>query len=298
MLVAMSADPRQPEYPLAAGRHAARIIVLGNEKGGSGKSTTAMHLVVHLLREGWRVGCLDLDARQGTMTRYVRNRIAWSKSKSLELPIPNCVSLNPADLDSRQGAEAREASMLDASIADLGARSDFVVVDTPGSDSFLARRALAHADTLITPLNDSFVDLDILAEVDPETYRVIRPSHYAVTVWEQRKARAAVGGRPIDWIVIRNRLGTLDSQNNKAVSAALGELSRRIGFRMAPGFTERVIFRELFPKGLTLLDLREEGTGVKLSMSHLAARQEIGQLVRSVGLGGAADGQARLPAQR
>ena len=279
----MSADPTIPAPgPVAP---PARIVVLGNEKGGSGKSTTAMHVVVHLLREGWRVGCLDLDVRQGTLSRYVRNRAAWAKEKDVDLPLPSCVRPDPVTADRRQDAEAQEAAAFDAHLAELAAANDFVVIDTPGSDTFLARRAVTRADTLITPLNDSFVDLDILAEVDPETLRVIRPSHYAETVWEQRKLRARAGGRPIDWVVIRSRLATLDSQNHRFVSAALAELSRRIGFRTAPGFTERVIYRELFPKGLTLLDLREAETGVKLSMSHVAARHEIHQLVAALALG-------------
>lgn len=285
----MNGDPQpsvSPASPPAAGlaRPQARVIVLGSEKGGSGKSTTAMHLIVHLLRQGRRVGCLDLDFRQGTLTRYLRNRRAWAQETGLDLPAPVFARIAPAAEDSRRDAEALEATTFDTFVDELRAGTDFLVIDSPGNDTFLARRALARADILITPLNDSFVDLDILAEIDPGTLRVVRPSHYAETVWQQRKARAAAGGKPIDWIVLRNRVGTLDSQNNRAVAAALAELAKRIGFRLAPGFTERVIFRELFPRGLTLLDLREADIGVKLSMSHIAARQEIAQLVAALGL--------------
>src|SRR5207245_10765021 len=64
----------------------AHVLVIGNEKGGSGKSTTAMHIVVSLLGDGGRVATIDLDARQGTLPRYVDNRIAYAKRKGIDLP--------------------------------------------------------------------------------------------------------------------------------------------------------------------------------------------------------------------
>jgi chromosome partitioning protein len=270
----------------------AHVIVLGNEKGGSGKSTTAMHVAVHLLRQGYRVGCLDLDARQGTLRRYIKNRLDFAKAKGLQIASPTYAVIERVELESRSDSIKREEAMLDAFIGEFQASHDFLIVDTPGSDSSLARRALGHADTLLTPMNDSFVDLDILGQIDSETYKVARLSHYSEVVWEQRKTRAARGGRAIDWVVMRNRLGTLDSYNNRAMETALGELSARIGFRLIHGLTERVIFRELFLKGLTLLDLRDVGDEVKLSMSHIAARQEVAQLVAALNL---EDGAATNP---
>ena len=263
----------------------AHIVVLGNEKGGSGKSTTAMHVAVHLLRQGYRVGCLDLDARQGTLRRYIKNRLDYVKANNLSLPSPTYAVIERVELESRSDSEKREEAILDAFIAEFRASHDFLIVDTPGSDSSLARRALCHADTLLTPMNDSFIDLDILGQVDPNSHKVVRPSHYAEVVWEQRKTRAGRGSRPIDWVVMRNRLGTLDSANNRAMETALEDLANRIGFRLVVGFTERVIFRELFLMGLTLLDLRDVGADIKLRMSHIAARQEVAQLVNGLNLG-------------
>ncbi len=263
----------------------AHVIVLGNEKGGSGKSTTAMHLAVHLVRQGYRVGCVDLDARQGTLRRYIKNRLDYAKAHELPLASPIYAVIERVELENRSESEAREAAMLDAFIAEFQSSSDFLIVDTPGSDSSLARRALTHADTLLTPMNDSFIDLDILGQIDPESLKVVRLSHYAETVFEQRKARAAMGRRAIDWVVMRNRLGTLDSRNNQAVETAIAELSERLSFRIVPGLTERVIYRELFPKGLTLLDLRDVGDEVKLTMSLIAARQEVAQVVSALGVG-------------
>ena len=268
--------------PEAAARvFAPRIVVLGNEKGGSGKSTTAMHLVVALLRQGQRVGVIDLDARQGTLSRYVENRAAFVRETGLPLPQPELRRVARSDEPSRDRAEGEERGRFEGALAEL-AGNDFVVVDTPGSDSYLSRLGHQQADVLITPLNDSFIDLDLLARIDPEGRRILGPSVYSQMVWEQRQQRARAGGRPVDWIVMRNRLAHLDARNKQKVGGLLGQLSKRIGFRLAPGFGERVIFRELFPKGLTLLDLREAGTD--LTLSHLAARQEVYSLLAALGL--------------
>lgn len=258
-----------------------RVVVLGNEKGGSGKSTSAMHLVVALLRLGYRVGVIDLDARQGTLSRYVENRAAFVRETGLPLPLPELRRVSRSDAASRDAAESEERARLDGALSELADR-DFLVIDTPGSDSHLARLGHQAADVLITPLNDSFVDLDLLARIDPEGRRILGPSVYSQMVWEQRQQRARAGGRPVDWIVMRNRLSHLDARNKQKVGGLLNQLAKRIGFRLAPGFGERVIFRELFPKGLTLLDLREAGTD--LTLSHLAARQEVFSLLAALGL--------------
>ncbi|MEX2200053.1 MAG: division plane positioning ATPase MipZ [Dongiaceae bacterium] len=262
-------------------RRRPHVIVLGNEKGGSGKSTTTMHVVVALLREGWRVGCLDLDARQGTLSRYLENRNATAAE--LDLPMPMHRRLARSVADSALKARAEEADRFVAVMAEL-ADNDFVVIDTPGSDSHLSRLGHARADTLVTPLNDSLLDLDLLARFDAEGKKILGPSIYAEMVWEQKKARALADGGSIDWIVMRNRLSHLDARNKRRIGKLLDELSKRIGFRLAPGFSERVIFRELFARGLTLFDLRQKGTGVSLTLSHLAARQEVRGLLEAIGL--------------
>jgi chromosome partitioning protein len=101
-------------------------------------------------------------------------------------------------------------------------------------------------------------------------------------VWEQKKRRALTDGGSIDWIVMRNRLASLDARNKRRIGKLVEELARRIGFRLAPGFSERVVFRELFPRGLTLLDLADAGTA--LTLSHVAARQELRGLLDVIGL--------------
>ena len=263
----------------AAGRHFRRphVVVLGNEKGGSGKSTTAMHLIVALLREGYKVGSLDLDARQGSLSRFIANRA----ENGLDLPMPRHVRLEQSTLDSVAAAREEEKQRFDATLAQM-ADCDFIVIDTPGSDSNLSRLGHARADTLVTPLNDSFLDLDLLARVDSRGQKIRGPSTYAEMVWEQKKRRALTDGGSIDWIVMRNRLASLDARNKRRIGKLVEELARRIGFRLAPGFSERVVFRELFPRGLTLLDLADAGTA--LTLSHVAARQELRGLLDAIGL--------------
>ncbi|MEK9964965.1 MAG: division plane positioning ATPase MipZ [Rhodospirillaceae bacterium] len=260
------------------------VIVVGNEKGGSGKSTTAMHVIVGLLREGYAVGAIDLDARQGTLARYFDNRRVYATKMGIELPHPEYRAIGLSDLRDGYAAKKNERLRLADALREMSATCDVIVMDTPGSDNALSRNAHSYADILITPMNDSFVDLDLLGRVDPDTNEVRELSSYAEMVWEQKKVRAQRDGGSIDWIVMRNRLASLDTRNKRNMDAALASLSRRLGFRLTHGFSERVIFRELFLKGLTLLDLREEGADVTLTMSHMAALQEVRTLLQAIGV--------------
>ena len=261
----------------------AHIIVVGNEKGGSGKSTTAMHVATALARMGHRVGALDLDLRQKSFGRYIENRRAYLDRAGLTLACPDYRDLPEVAQDALQPGENIFDRRLSEAVTALEATSDFILIDCPGSHTRLSQVAHSLADTLITPLNDSFVDFDLLARVDAETGKVLGPSIYAEMVWNARQLRAQAGLKPIDWIVLRNRLGAQAMHNKKKVGAALEDLSRRIGFRVAPGFAERVIFRELFPRGLTVLDLRDTGVD-QLNLSNVAARQEVRDLMTELKL--------------
>jgi len=271
-----------------SGCNSAHIIVLGNEKGGSGKSTTAMHLAVGLMDQGFRVGAIDLDARQRTFSRYVENRNAYCADHNVRLPMPEHAIVPRSTRPVAAEAQADELERLAQAIDTLKKSVDFIVIDCPGSDSYLSRQAHARADTLVTPVNDSFVDVDLLAKVDPNTMQVVAPSLYSAMVWESRKERAVAGGRAIDWVVLRNRLASLEARNQRHVDNVLHNLAKRIGFRYVPGFGERVIYRELFLKGLTLLDLKQEGVDTPLTMSHVSARQEVRNLIHSLRLPGLA----------
>jgi chromosome partitioning protein len=254
----------------------AHVIVVGNQKGGAGKSTVAMHLIVALMRMGRRTGALDLDVRQRSLTRYIENRDRWIATRGVKLPSPQMFDLNESRARSLDAAEAEEEAAFTAVMRRLGETCDFIVIDSPGGDSHLARLAHAWADTLITPLNDSFVDFDLLGAIEPDRAEV-RPSIYSEMVWDSRKKKAQIARTPIDWVVLRNRTSTsrIEASNKQKVGEALKTLSTRIGFRLAPGLSERVIFRELFLQGMTLLDVDADAGGKDMRMSHVAARQEL-----------------------
>jgi chromosome partitioning protein len=205
----------------------------------------------------------------------VENRKAWAEGAGVNLVMPDHVVLPKSELPVVAEAQAAEREAFENTYARLAYENDFVVIDCPGTDSFLSRLGHAMADTLITPMNDSFVDFDLLGRVDPQSWKIKGPSVYAEMVWEARKRRLMADGGEIDWIVIRNRLSMLNAKNMRRVEGVLEDLAKRIGFRVAPGFGERVIFREMFPSGLTLLDLRSEGVDARMSMSHVAARAEV-----------------------
>jgi chromosome partitioning protein len=262
----------------------AHIVVVGNEKGGSGKSTAAMHIIVALLQRRRSVAIMDLDMGQRTLSRYLENRRLYMRQRSVRLPLPRQGGIETSALGDIEAANSQNVERVRRVVGRLAAGHDVVVVDTPGNDAPLTRAAHALADTLITPLNDSFIDLDVLARVDPETMKITKPSRYAEMVWEQKKARAADDGGSIDWIVMRNRLTNLDARNKRDMARLLGELSARIGFRLVAGFSERVIYRELFLKGLTMMDIARLPDEGELTLSQVAARQEVRSLIDAVKL--------------
>ncbi len=250
----------------------AHIIVFGNEKGGSGKSTAAMHAAIALARLGYKTGSIDLDARQGTLTRYMDNRRYFAEHTGNAIPCPLHRAVPQSELDDMEAKRAQEEAFLAAALAELRPLCQFIIIDTPGTDNYLSRLGHGHADTLVTPLNDSLLDLDLLARINPVSYNILGPSVYTQMVQEQK---------PAHWIVMRNRLSHMDARNKKIVGTLLEDMSGIFGFDLAPGFGERVIFRDLFLKGLTLLDLKEEDE--PLTLSQIAARQEVRQLVRAIG---------------
>ena len=253
------------------------IIVLGNEKGGTGKSTLAMHLSVYLLNTGFKVMTIDLDAHQGTFSRYFENR----KNSKFDLDLPTHLSIFPSDENSREKAEQDEHEKLVNSLKSA-CDFDFIVIDTPGTNHNLSRVAHSYADTLVTPINDSFIDLDMLVRLNSDDLSIVRPSVYSELVWKQRIERAKKRLKPTDWIVVRNRLSSLITKNKRDINDVLVSLSKRIGFRLGNGFCERVIFKELFLHGTTLLDF--EVTGAKMSVSHVAARQELRDFIKTLNI--------------
>jgi chromosome partitioning protein len=277
----------------------AYVIVCGNEKGGSGKTTTAMHLVVSLLNAGHKVASIDLDSRQMSLSRYVQNRIASVRRHGLRLPIPDHFRLQSSTGDLVSENENAELDAFQRILAQVENTHDFIIIDTPGHDSYAMRLAHSMADTLVTPINDSYVDFDVLGHVDPATGEVINISHYASMVREARRQRRTVDNGLMDWVVVRNRLAQVTSRNNKNVADSLANLAMRLGCRLADGISERVIFRELFPMGFTALDeLPPQMQGGGLTLSHLSARQEVRALVATLKLPIDDVGRRRAQARR
>lgn len=259
-----------------------KIIVVGNEKGGTGKSTLAMHLIVWFLRQKKRVASIDLDGRQGTLTHYIQNRAAYGTLHNIELGLPEHMSVtvrkNPTERERTEDEDAfRE--QLEA----LRKDNDLVVVDTAGTDSHLFRLAHTMADILITPVNDSLIDLDVLVKIEPETLTVKAPGHYAQSVWQARQRRAAAHKPAMRWFVLRNRVMHVATRNEKVIWKVLEALGKRINFTALSGLRERIIYRELFLKGLTLLDIGQSKTDVKMSMMHVSAKQELRSILQAIG---------------
>jgi chromosome partitioning protein len=263
----------------------AHIIVVGNEKGGAGKSTVSMHIATALARMGHKVSALDLDLRQRTFGRFSDNRRAFLKDSGLDLPSARSHDLPEINANELQPGENVYDHRLSAAVAELEPNNDFILIDCPGSHTRLSQVAHSLADTLVTPLNDSFIDFDLLAHTDASGDKITGPSVYSEMVWNARQLRAQAGLPAIDWVVVRNRMGAQRMVNKDKMERAIQNLSKRIGFRVAPGFNERVIFRELFPRGLTLLDLKDVGVK-QLNISNIAARQELRDLIKALKLPG------------
>lgn len=256
-------------------RTGTHVIVVGNEKGGSGKSTTAFHLAIYLLYQGFRVSSIDVDSRQQTFTNYVKNRRNWAQARDLQVPHTTHYHLPLTRSDSIKENQRLEFDLFRQAVIEVEGKADFLIVDTPGFDTHLTRLAHSLADTLITPLNDSVIDLDVMAHVDPVTGEPREMSHYARLVQRARTERLSIDGQTIDWVLVRNRISMLSSRNMRLVQSGLEKIAVRLGCRVAEGIAERVIFRSLFPAGMTVFDpLDEELLGGLPSMSHVSARQE------------------------
>jgi len=269
----------------------ASVIVVGNEKGGAGKSTIAIHTAAALLHAEAKVAVLDLDLRQQSTAHFFANRRTWLAANSAVAPMPIEHPLSADGAALARATDEEALSRFEDAFADVAERADFVLIDTPGSDTAISRAAHGLADLIVTPMNDSFVDFDMLGVVDPVTLELKRHSLYSETVWNSRKARAVKDRKTIDWVVLRNRLAPTEARNRKRLEERIETLSRKVGFRIGPGLRDRVIYRELFPFGLTVADLSTHIRPVAMSLQHVAARQELRALMTALGLSGFSDGE-------
>ena len=303
--------------PSCGVRSRPHVIVIGNQKGGSGKSTFAMHIIVALLKAGKRVASFDLDINQQTLTRYISNRREsdHERERSLELPdhypVSAAVVANGArghgiDLrrfiarftktarahkegDFTNGSgfnHSADLSQFVLRLKEIGREHnhDFIIIDTPAGVQHLSLIAHGMADTLITPINDSFFDLDVLVAMERSDLEP-QPSGYAKMVSRALDARCQVSGRATDWIVVRNRLESIESNNQRQVNRVLDVIQRTLGFRIARGLLERPVYREFFTAGLTVFDSVEELHSARASnQANLLARLEVRNLLREIGL--------------
>jgi len=274
----------------------ASVIVVGNEKGGAGKSTLAIHIATALLHGQARVAVLDLDLRQQTLGHFFANRAKWLAANGVEAPMPVEHAVSSSGDALAKAPDAEQLARFEAALAEVSATADFVLIDTPGSDTAISRAAHARADLIVTPMNDSFVDFDMLGVVDPVTLDLQRHSLYAETVWACRKQRATVERKQIDWVVLRNRLAPTEARNRRRLDERVEALSKKVGFRVGPGLRDRVIYRELFPFGLTVADLSTSIRPVAMGLQHVAARQELRALMVALGFNGL-DDQERIAAE-
>ena len=257
----------------------AHIIVVSNEKGGTGKSTISMHLAIKLMQEGFRVAVVDTDGRQGTLSRYVENRRKFCQESGINLITPQLLTVSPVTDYTRIEPHTAEVALL---IENMQKQYDALIIDTPGNKNYLFDLAHRFADTLITPMSDSLIDLNVLAEIDGSKPDSKKIGHYAEFVWEIKKYLAARGKPMLNWIVVGNKVSPYNSRNKAQVFEYLQNLAKLYGFRVAPGIKDRVIYRELFLQGLTVLDLNCESLKHKMSLSHLAAKQEIKNLAEFI----------------
>jgi chromosome partitioning protein len=258
------------------------VIVVGNEKGGSGKSTLSMHLAIAYLYSGYRVATIDLDGRQGTLTHYIENRIRYASKEGFDLPTPEHLVVTPAQFSSRQSS-AEDEAQLEAEIQDLKKEYDIIVVDTPGTYNHLSNAGHANADILVTPVNDSLVDIDVIAAIDPYTHQITAESQYTLNIRDIQAHRRANGRSDFRWIVLRNRISHIDAKNKREVDTVLRQMEEAIGFAYISGIGERVVYREMFLKGLTILDMIKLGSE-EISISHIAAKNELMTVLNAVGI--------------
>jgi chromosome partitioning protein len=258
------------------------VIVVGNEKGGSGKSTLSMHLAVAYLYAGYKVATIDLDGRQGTLTHYIENRIRHANDNGLDLPVPEHLVVTPSQFSNRKDAEEDERQ-LSLEIEELRKEYDTIIVDTPGTFNSLSNSGHKNADILITPVNDSLVDIDVIATIDPYTKAIVAESQYTQNIREIQRIRREAGKTDFKWIVLRNRIAHIDAKNKREVDTILKALESAVGFTYISGIGERVAYREMFLKGLTILDLLKM-PAEEISISHIAAKNELMAILAAVGI--------------
>jgi chromosome partitioning protein len=234
-----------------------KIIVIGNTKGGVGKSSVAILLSIALLYKGYKVALLDTDSKQGSSYKYINNRKNYISESSIDLPCPafHLLSQEFDFLEINDNISETSEEKAFKKIIDGFVGFHFLIIDTPGNDCFVLRNSIKNANILISPVTESFFDISALFwKVFNEEKEEYIPSDYVKFIWNERKKKI-VEKKNLSWVVMLNRVSNIQTSNKKITQSLVNEFSKTLGFSVIKGLYERNIFKELFEKGLTVLDL-------------------------------------------
>ncbi len=290
----MLAHRRQAEAKRSSG---GRVVVFANEKGGAGKSTLASLVATAMLYRGAKVAVIDLDLRQQSMSRFFANRRRWLPAAGVQAPVPLEYKLAEDTVTLAEATPEEVVARFSEAVRMAMEDTDLVIVDTPGGDSAVSRAAHLQADLVVSPMNDSFVDFDMLAIVDPLSLKLVRPSLYSRVVLDARRIRSE-HGRRLDWVVVRNRMAPADARNRRRLLEVLQQLGPQVGFRLGPTMGERVAYREMFPFGLTIADLAPGVRPASMGSARLVAREELRGLLEALRLIASTSPALIAPAER